>query len=91
MSVGALASDVCLLLGGSAAVSAGDVLFLLRLGLDFNFLLPCAAFCTATEGYASEDDGIDVVSSVASAKTPSNSPVRGRTCPQKRKRNRRDD
>ena len=64
MSVSPLATDVGLLLGGTAAVCSCDVLFLLSLGLHLSFVLLRAAFRAASECNALHDDGIDVVSSV---------------------------
>ena len=63
MPVGTLQSDFGFLLGSPAAVSAGDVLLLLSLGLHLGLVLPGAAFSTALEGDATHDDGIYVVAS----------------------------
>ena len=65
MSVCALAADVGFLLGCAAAVSASDVLFLLRLGLDLGFFFLWTALCTTFESNAIQDYRIDIVASTS--------------------------
>ena len=63
MSVGSLAAYVGLLLRRSATVSACYVLLLLCLGLHLGFVFLRPAFSASLEGNASQDNGIDIVSS----------------------------
>ena len=62
--VGALASDVGLHLGRTTAVSPGDILLLLGLGLHLGVFFSLFLLGASLEGdAATHDDGIDVVSS----------------------------
>ena len=63
MSVGSLAAYVGLFLRRSAAVSTCYVLLLLCLGLHLGFVFLWPAFSASLEGNASQDNGIDIVSS----------------------------
>ena len=63
MSVCSLTADVSLLLGCTTAVSASDVLFLLRLGLDLRLIFLGPTFAATSESNTIHDNGIDIVSS----------------------------